>query len=689
MKEIFKTIGRYKFQILVILVLLFVQASTELELPSYTSKIVDVGIQSSGIESYVPEVISIENHDNIMSLLDEEDKKLFISSYTLNEDDYNENVYVINEDSKRDELENILLYPISILANRDKFNMDELDSNTLDNLKVKYEGNESFLEQININYIKNSYEKLGIDVEDMQMNYIYSTGGMMLLVAVISMIATIFSVYMTSKLSAKIGRDLRNKVMKKIMSFETEELNKFSTSSLITRCTNDIVQVQMLIMFLFRIIIFAPIMAIGAITKVSGSSLGWVIVLSVIVVLSLMLVVFFVVVPKFKKMQDLLDKMNLVFREILEGIPVIRAFANEKHEEKRFEKANDDLTKNGLFINRAMAILSPTLTMVMNSVSILIVWVGANKIDMGSLQVGTMIAFISYTMQIIMSFLMVSMVLIMLPRALVSVKRISEVLNSDVKIKDKEKTLNFEEENEVEFRDVYFRYPDATEDVLRNINFKAKKGTTTAFIGSTGSGKSTLINLIPRFYDVTSGEILVNGRNIKDVKIKDLRQKIGYVPQKGNLFSGTILSNITFGIKKEDREKATEAAKISQALEFINEDRDGLDRSISQGGTNVSGGQRQRLSIARAICKDPDIYIFDDSFSALDYKTDANLRKELAKITKDKIVFVVAQRISSVMHADNIIVLDNGEVVGMGTHEELLKTCPIYKEIKVSQLGGD
>ncbi len=689
MKEIFKTIGRYKFQILVILVLLFVQASTELELPSYTSKIVDVGIQSSGIESYVPEIISIENHDNIMSLLDEEDKKLFISSYTLNEDDYNENVYVINEDSKRDELENILLYPISILANRDKFNMDELDSNTLDNLKVKYEGNESLLEQININYIKNSYEKLGIDVEDMQMNYIYSTGGKMLLVAVISMIATIFSVYMTSKLSAKIGRDLRNKVMKKIMSFETEELNKFSTSSLITRCTNDIVQVQMLIMFLFRIIIFAPIMAIGAITKVSGSSLGWVIVLSVIVVLSLMLVVFFVVVPKFKKMQDLLDKMNLVFREILEGIPVIRAFANEKHEEKRFEKANDDLTKNGLFINRAMAILSPTLTMVMNSVSILIVWVGANKIDMGSLQVGTMIAFISYTMQIIMSFLMVSMVLIMLPRALVSVKRISEVLNSDVKIKDKEKTLNFEEENEVEFRDVYFRYPDATEDVLRNINFKAKKGTTTAFIGSTGSGKSTLINLIPRFYDVTSGEILVNGRNIKDVKIKDLRQKIGYVPQKGNLFSGTILSNITFGIKKEDREKATEAARISQALEFINEDRDGLDRSISQGGTNVSGGQRQRLSIARAICKDPDIYIFDDSFSALDYKTDANLRKELSKITKDKIVFVVAQRISSVMHADNIIVLDNGEVVGMGTHEELLKTCPIYKEIKVSQLGGD
>lgn len=681
MKEILKTIGKYKLQILCILILLFAQAYTELELPSYTSKIVDTGIQSGGIESIVPEVLSEKDYNLITNMLDNKEKNILEDSYDLIDGKYK----LIKENK---ELESILLYPISIVANIDKFN-GVPTKEVVNSLKEQYEGNESFIEQSDINYIKNNYKELGIDVEEKQMNYIYSTGGKMLIVALISMGATILSVYLSSKLSAFIGKDLRNKVMKKIMTFETEELNKFSTSSLITRCTNDIVQIQTLIMMLFRIIIFAPIMGIGAITKVSGSPISWVVIVSVCAVLFLMLVLFLVVVPKFKKMQDLLDRMNLVFKEILEGIPVIRAFANEKYEEKRFEKANDDITKNGLFIHKAMAIMEPTLTLMMNSVSILIVWVSANKIDMGTMQVGSMIAFITYTMQIIMSFLMVSMVLIMLPRATISLRRVSEVLNTESKIKDKEKTLKLGEKNEVEFRDVYFRYPDATEDVLRNINFKATEGTTTAFIGSTGSGKSTLINLIPRFYDVTSGEILVNGRNIKDVKLKDLRELIGYVPQKGNLFSGTILSNITFGLNKPDREKALASAKISQALEFINEDKDGLDREISQGGTNVSGGQRQRLSIARAICKDPKIYVFDDSFSALDYKTDAELRKELNKITKDKIVFVVAQRISSVMHADNIIVLDNGEIVGMGTHEELLKSCPIYKEIKISQLGGE
>ena len=681
MKEILKTIGKYKLQILCILILLFAQAYTELELPSYTSKIVDTGIQSGGIESILPEVLSEKDYNLITNMLDNKEKNILEDSYDLIDGKYK----LIKENK---ELESILLYPISIVANIDKFN-GVPTKEVVNSLKEQYEGNESFIEQSDINYIKNTYKELGIDVEEKQMNYIYSTGGKMLIVALISMGATILSVYLSSKLSAFIGKDLRNKVMKKIMTFETEELNKFSTSSLITRCTNDIVQIQTLIMMLFRIIIFAPIMGIGAITKVSGSPISWVVIVSVCAVLFLMLVLFLVVVPKFKKMQDLLDRMNLVFKEILEGIPVIRAFANEKYEEKRFEKANDDITKNGLFIHKAMAIMEPTLTLMMNSVSILIVWVSANKIDMGTMQVGSMIAFITYTMQIIMSFLMVSMVLIMLPRATISLRRVSEVLNTESKIKDKEKTLKLGEKNEVEFRDVYFRYPDATEDVLRNINFKATEGTTTAFIGSTGSGKSTLINLIPRFYDVTSGEILVNGRNIKDVKLKDLRELIGYVPQKGNLFSGTILSNITFGLNKPDREKALASAKISQALEFINEDKDGLDREISQGGTNVSGGQRQRLSIARAICKDPKIYVFDDSFSALDYKTDAELRKELNKITKDKIVFVVAQRISSVMHADNIIVLDNGEIVGMGTHEELLKSCPIYKEIKISQLGGE
>lgn len=681
MKEILKTIGKYKLQILCILILLFAQAYTELELPNYTSKIVDTGIQSGGIESVVPEVISEKDYNYIINMIDEDEKDILNDSYKLED-----NKYVLIKDNK--ELDSILLYPISVLANIDKLNGIPTKE-VLDELKKQYEGNESFIEQADINYIKVTYSYLGINVKDKQMNYIYTTGGKMLIVAVISMVATILSVYLSSKLSASVGRDLRNKVMNKIMTFETEELNKFSTSSLITRCTNDVVQIQTLIMMLFRIIIYAPIMGIGAITKVSGSPISWVVIVSVCAVLLLMLVLFLVVVPKFKKMQDLLDRMNLVFKEILEGIPVIRAFSNEKHEEKRFEKANEDINKNGLFIHKAMAITEPTLTLIMNSVSILIVWVSANKIDMGTMQVGSMIAFITYTMQIIMSFLMVSMVLIMLPRAVISLKRVSEVLNTESKIKDKERTLKLGNKNEVEFRDVYFRYPDATEDVLRNISFKATEGTTTAFIGSTGSGKSTLINLIPRFYDVTSGEILVNGRNIKDVKLKDLRNLIGYVPQKGNLFSGTILSNITFGLNKPDKDKAVEAARVSQSLEFINEEEDGFNRDISQGGTNVSGGQRQRLSIARAICKDPEIYVFDDSFSALDYKTDAELRKELNKITKDKIVFVVAQRISSVMHADNIIVLDNGEIVGMGTHEELLKTCPIYKEIKISQLGGE
>lgn len=680
MKDILKILSKYKLQILVILILLFVQAYTELELPSYTSKIVDVGIQSGGIESITPEYLSIDDYNDIVNMLDKSEKATFINSYTKDNDRY-----YLTSDSNLDE---ILLYPISVLTVRSNFK-DLTDEEILYTLKSSYEGNESFLEQTSINYIKSSYEKLGIDVEELQMNYIYKSGIRMLVIAFLSMVATIFSVFLSSRLSAHFGRDLRNKVMNKIMSFESEEINKFSISSLITRCTNDVVQIQNLIMILFRIIIYAPIMGIGAITKVSKSPISWVIVVSVIAVLSLMLIIFFVVVPKFRKMQDLLDKINLVFREILEGIPVIRAFHNERHEEERFNKANNDITKNGLFVGKAMAITEPTLTLIMNSVSILIIWVGSKHIDLGNMQVGTLIAFISYTMQIIMAFLMVSMVLIMLPRAAISLKRVSEVLNTEPKIKDKEHTIKLGSENSVEFRDVYFRYPDATEDVLRNISFTAKKGTTTAFIGSTGSGKSTLINLIPRFFDTTSGEIIINGVNIKDVKLTDLRNLIGYVPQKGNLFSGTILSNITFGLNKQDRNKAMEAAKISQADTFINESEEGLDREVSQGGTNVSGGQRQRLSIARAVCKDPSIYIFDDSFSALDYKTDKELRKELNKITKDKIVLIVAQRISSVMHADNIIVLDNGEIVGMGTHEELLENCPIYKEIKVSQLGGE
>ncbi len=698
MKNILTTLKDYKWQIILVLILLVIQAYCNLALPTYTSDIVNVGIQQNGIESLIPISIKESDYSLVKSFLTENQKTTLDKAYTYEEKKGQYNLEKISEEEKK-ELEDILLYPLFITLNKDKLNNTsenmQVDMKNLpqlvEKLKSEYKGNESFISQGIISSLKDYYESMDIDVEKMRMDYIYKTGGYMIAITAVAMVITILSVYLSSKVSAYFSRDLRNKAINKVMSFESEEIKEFSSSSLITRCTNDIVQVQMLITVFLRIIIYAPIMGIGAMTKVIGSSMGWVIALAVFLILTLMLVLFVVVVPKFKKFQDLLDRLNLVCRETISGLPVIRAFANEKEEEKRFEKANNNLTKNGLFINRAMAIMSPTLTFIMNGISILIVWVGANKIDAGTMQVGTMIAFITYTMQIIMAFLMVSMVAIMMPRATVSIKRISEIFNKDIKVKDKEVTEKFDKEKigEIEFKDVYFRYPDATEDVLRNISFKATKGTTTAFIGSTGSGKSTLINLIPRFFDATNGKIIIDGKNIKDVKIKDLRDKIGYVPQKGQLFSGTIESNIAFGQKKKDKNLIEEAARISQSLEFINSTDEKFERPISQGGTNVSGGQRQRLSIARAIAKDPEIYIFDDSFSALDYKTDATLRKELNKTTKDKTVFIVAQRISSVMHADQIIVLDEGEIVGKGTHEELLKTCEVYKEIKISQLGSE
>jgi len=706
MKEILKTLKKYFWQIIIVISLLIIQAYCDLSLPTYTSNIVNVGIQQKGIESYVPEILRESEYKKLEYMLSGEDKNVFYNSYTyIPKGSKKESIYPILKEEgvyelskENDKLNEILLYPIFILSNKDKF--DSIENIDLSNLtyeeiintiKEKIDGNDSLLEQMNISYTESEYKAVGIDIDKLQMNYILITGAKMLLIAVLAMGITIISVRMSTKIASSFSKDLRKKVVNKVMSFESEEMKKFSTASLLTRSTNDIVQVQVLVTVFLRIIIYAPILGFGAITKVIGSSMGWVIALSVIVILSLILVLFIVVLPKFKKFQDLLDKLNLVTRETLSGLPVIRAFANERHEEKRFESANDNLTRNGLFVNRTMAIMSPTLTFLMNSVSILIVWVGAEKIDASIMQVGDLIAFISYTMQIIMSFLMVSMVAIMLPRAAVSIRRISEIFKTEVSTKDKDKTLKLKNEKikEVEFKDVYFRYPEATEDVLRNISFKAPAGTTTAFIGSTGSGKSTLINLIPRFFDITDGKILIDGIDIRDIKIKDLRDKIGYVPQKGQLFTGNIESNLSLGMNKKDESKLEEAARISQSLEFINENEEGMKREISQGGTNVSGGQRQRLSIARAIAKDPEIYIFDDSFSALDYKTDAMLRKELNKTTKDKIVFVVAQRISSVMHADNIIVLDNGSVVGMGTHEELMKSCEVYKEIKISQLGGD
>lgn len=727
MKHIFKTLRKYTWQILLVIFLLFLQASCNLELPNYTSKIVDVGIQQSGIEDNVLEVVRESEYNKLMMFLDNDEKNVVNDNYTkINKndskyiDDYsvlaNESVYVlkdgIDKDTK-DKLNTILNYPIIMLqlleSNNDSLNslfgdnsnITDLDLNSLtpEDLQMIIsmskekisELEPSILEQYAINYVKNEYIAVGIDLESHQINYIIKTGLIMLGFSLVAMVLTISSTYLSTRIATNFSRDLRSKVTNKVMSFSAKEFEDFSTASLITRTTNDVQQVQMLTVMCLRMVIYAPIMGIGAFVKVSGSSMAWVIGLAITMIFSLVVVMFTLALPKFNLVQKLLDKINLVAREILTGTPVIRAFGNEKYEEKRFDKANMDLAKTNLFVNRIMSLMMPTMMFIMNGVSILIIWIGSSKVDMGTMQVGSLIAFITYTIEIIMAFLMISIISIMIPRSFVSVKRIGEVLNKEVSIKNKEKTIKFpkNETGTIEFKDVYFRYPDAEEDVLQNISFKATKGTTTAFIGSTGSGKSTLVNLIPRLYDVTGGKILIDGVNIKDADLKELRHKIGFVPQKGILFSGTIKSNIGFGKNRITEEELEKSAKISQSLEFINEKEDKFESIISQGGTNVSGGQRQRLSIARAIAVNPEIYIFDDSFSALDYKTDAKLRKELNKNTKDSTILIVAQRISTVMKADQIIVLDNGKIVGIGKHEELMKNCDVYKEIALSQLSKE
>lgn len=544
------------------------------------------------------------------------------------------------------------------------------------------------LDQYAISSVKAIYNEIGMDMDKYQISYIMNKGLIMLGIAGAGMVIAIIVGFLVAKLAAKIGYVLREKVVRKIMSFSSKEFKEFGASSLITRSTNDIEQIKMFFIMLLRIVVFAPIMGIGAFIKVSDNPLNWIIGIALIVIFVLIGILFGFAMPKFKSMQKLIDKMNLVSREIITGMPVIRTFGTEKHEEERFDKANIKLTKTNLFVNRLMGIMMPSMMLVMNIISILIVWYGAKQIDIGSLQVGTLLAFISYTMQIIMSFLMISLVSVMMPRALVSLKRIREILKKEVSIVEPENPVAFKEEAKgtIEFKDVSFKYPDADEAMLKNISFKATPGTTTAFIGSTGSGKSTLINLIPRFFDATNGEIYVDGINIKDASVMELRNRIGYVPQKGMLFSGTIKSNLMFGNDNLTEEDMIKVAKVSQSLEFIDAKKDKFESEISQGGTNVSGGQKQRLSIARAIAKNPEIYIFDDSFSALDFKTDAALRKALFKHAKDATILIVAQRISTIMNADNIIVLNEGEIVGSGSHKELLKTCKIYKEIALSQL---
>ena len=550
---------------------------------------------------------------------------------------------------------------------------------------------DTILDQASVSFCRSAYKDLGMDMDQTQIHYLLKTGGQMAALALLGMVASIMVAFLASRVGASAGRDLRSGVFHKVVGFSNNEFNHFSTASLITRSTNDIQQIQMLIVMLLRMVLYAPILAIGGVLRVmkTNVSMSWIIGLAVIIIAFVVLLLFLVVMPKFKVLQNLVDKLNLVTREILTGLPVIRAFSTEKHEEERFDDANRTLTKTNLFVNRAMTFMMPVMMLVMNGVSVLIVWTGAHGISDGQMQVGDMMAFIQYTMQIIMGFLMLCMISIMLPRAAVAADRVEEVLKSETMIHDPKQEKHFPEDGEgvLTFDHVSFRYPGADEDVLEDITFTAKPGETTAIIGSTGSGKSTLVNLIPRFYDVTSGDITLDGVDIREVKQHELREKLGYVPQKGVLFSGDIASNIMFGNSHGSDDEMIEAAEIAQATEFIDTKPEKYKSPISQGGSNVSGGQKQRLSIARAIAKHPQVFIFDDSFSALDYKTDVTLRRALAEKTSGSTVLIVAQRISTILHAEQIIVLDEGKVAGKGTHAELLKNCPVYREIAESQLS--
>ncbi len=690
MKKMLGILKKYTLGIILVIALLVVQAYCDLALPDYTSSIINTGIQEGGIESTAPEAISETEMNKILIFTNPENTEKILSRYNLVEKENIGNIYELKEISKQEkqELEDIITKPIVMVYYSEKADLDTMmQSMQAEETQI----DSSMLEQAAKAYLQEEYAKVGIDVEAMQIRYIAKTGAKMIGLAAIIMLVTIITTFLASRIAANFTADLRKTVVSKVMDFSNAEFNDISTSSLITRCTNDIQQVQMFIVMLLRMVLYAPIIGIGAITKLTGSTLGGVIAVAILAIIGFIILILVVAMPKFQKIQKLIDKVNMIAREILTGLPVIRAFATEKHEEKRFDEANYELTKTQLFTRRIMSGLMPYLTFVMNATSVAIVWFASKQIDLGTMQVGNMTAILTYTIQIIMSFLMLSMISIMGPRAMVSIKRINEVLNKQVSIKNKpENELKKFDENKkgyLEFKNVSFKYPDGEECVLENINFKVEPGTTTAFIGSTGSGKSTLINLIPRFYDVTEGQILIDGIDIKDVSLQDLRSKIGYVPQKGLLFSGTIESNIKFGNENLSKEEVEKAAKISCAQDFIEEKEEKYESSISQGGTNVSGGQRQRLAIARAIAINPEIYIFDDSFSALDYKTDSMVRKNLANETKGATILIVAQRISTIMNADQIIVLNEGKVVGIGKHKELLENCETYQEIASSQLS--
>lgn len=708
MRHIFKNLLRHRLSVAAIILLLIMQAYCDLALPSYTSAIVDVGLQQYGIEDCVMEEMRRSTGDALLQLLSEEDRAVFLDAYVLNEETDRYELQKITKET-RETLNEVLEQPFVLLyaGNHMEELMSENDMDAGQMLQMSKdpanmermlsqfgEISDSILTQIAVQGVTEEYEACGADLHVMQKNYLLFTGAKMMGLSILMLAAAIACGYLSAKTAAKIGMELRGRVFKNVLGFSNVEINRFSTASLITRSTNDIQQIQMVSVMLLRMVFYAPILGIGGILKVinTKTGMGWIIVLAVVVISALVLVLMGITLPKFKIMQKLVDRLNLVSREILTGLPVIRAFSRERFEEERFDVANKDLMRTQLFANRVMTMMMPAMMMIMNGVSVLIVWVGGKGIDVGNLQVGDMIAFITYTMQIIMSFLMITMVSVMLPRAGVAADRIEEVVRTNSSIRDAE-VVRDEEKQEwrgrIEFSDVSFRYEGADEDALTDISFVAEPGKTTAIIGSTGCGKSTLVNLIPRFYDVTSGSVTVDGIDVRELSQHKLRSLLGMVPQKGVLFSGDIESNLKFGGDEITDAQMKEAAQIAQAADFIEEKPEQYHSEIAQGGTNVSGGQKQRLSIARAIAKQPKVLIFDDSFSALDYKTDAALRRALAEKTGDATVIIVAQRINTILHADQILVLEDGRIVGKGTHSELLAGCEAYQEIATSQLSEE
>jgi ATP-binding cassette subfamily B multidrug efflux pump len=743
MLRLVKYLKPYTILILITIALLFVQANADLALPDYMSKIVNNGIQQGGIENAVPEAIRQSEMDKLFLFMGSEERSAVQADYFLvseNSPDFvatikkyptvaAEPVYILKTDDKAEiarlnpilgrallvvaGLEQALADPAKAQAMGQAFNLDlsqlpggvdifsllkKLPSASLakitDSIDQKFIGlSDTTIAQMSVNAVKAEYTALGMDAGKVQNDYILHTGVLMLLITLLSGACTIAVGFLSARTAAGLSRDLRRNVFERVESFSSTEFDKFSTASLITRSTNDITQIQMVVLMIMRMVIYAPIIGVGGVIRALGktTSMWWIIALAVVVLLGLILTVFSIALPRFKIIQSLIDRLNLVTRENLIGMMVIRAFNMQDFEEKRFDKANVDLTSVNLFINRVMVIMMPVIMLLMNALTVLIIWVGSHEVAQSQMQVGDMIAFMQYAIQIVFAFLMLSMMFIMLPRASVSADRVADVLETEPLIKDPEKPRKFPSPfaGTIDFKKVNFRYPGAEEDVLHDISFTAKPGQTTAFIGTTGSGKSTIVNLIPRFYEVTSGAITLDGVDIREVTQHELRGKIGYIPQKGNLFSGTIESNLLYADENASDEDLQLAAEISQAREFITEKPEGMQSEISQGGMNISGGQKQRLSIARALIKKAPIYIFDDSFSALDFKTDAALRKALKQHTGDSTLLIVTQRIATIKNAEQIIVLDDGVVVGKGNHQELMKSCEVYRNIALSQLSKE